>query len=768
MKQWIFEERTGRIAVVILTLFLLWLRFPDFFSPSTTGVIEPYGDGIKAYTVIEYHAKYDKGFTWFEGMNYPYREHVVPAATQPLLSNTIKLISKVVDITPYTRVILHYSLLLGLLLCAFFLYLILRHFKLPTYLSIAVAIGLTFLSPQLHRMTAHYGLAHPEVLPIIMYLLLRLEEGRHWRTSLWIAVAVTAYSLIHFYYFAIIAFLISFYFLFGFIRKPSWPRLIRYAFHYSIQLLLPLCFFYFWMYYNDPVTDRTDQPWGFFHYVAIWEGIFTSMFQPFFQWVEEAIITIENTQFEGEAYVGLLAGLGSLVLLIRWIVSLFKKPIVQAGGTLKWYLNKMLWAALMLLFFSFCWPFSWEGWEWLLEYSGPIKQFRSVGRFSWAFYYIINIVVIVEIWGWLKDKSWKWWVLIPLLALLYYEAYNSCYASKIDIDQIRELKEGESYADIRDVNYDEFQALITVPYFNIGSDNFWYNGGGEIMPRSLILSMQTGLPTTSAMLTRTSLSQTMKQLELILEPYRKPQILDELPNGKPFLLMLGKYQFSQERTKYEHLLEGAQLIYENDSYQLYRVALDNFENSIESRKRKIHYVLRNDTLSLNDYGEFVSKDAELRFRYNSFDTLSADSTYMGTGALAVHTQKPQTIFEGTVPNQKGGKMYAFSFWMYLAQDLNPRSWVKLIEKDPETGEEISHVNHQVHRAVKALDNNGWGLVEFWYTPQKENARFQLVLKNEELKDGIIYLDELMIQPLASNIYKETPTYWFFNNRWYLK
>jgi hypothetical protein len=766
MKQRISDVNIGKIALITTFLLLLFLRFPDFFQTPNSKVIEAYGDGIKAYTVIEYHARYDSSLTWYEGMNYPYQEHVIPAATQPLISNTLKLISTYLyDVTPYTRAVIHFSLLLGLLLCAYFLYLIFIKLELPPWLSVGIAVGMAFLSPQLHRMTSHYGLAHPEVLPVILYLLLRLEEDRSWKTSAWIAVAVTAFSLIHFYYFAIITFTISFYFLFGFLRKPTASRLLRYAFHYSIQLIIPLVFFYFWMYHEDPVTDRTAQPWGFFYYKAIWEGIFTSMAQPHFQWIDQHVIKIETTQYEGQAYVGLVAALGSIWLFIRWIIGLGRQPLVRAGGKFQPFLNKILLAGLCMLFFSFCLPFSLQGMEWLADYAGPLRQFRSLGRFSWAFYYAINLAVFAELWHWLAEKKWKWVLLVPAVLLIGMEAYHHCYQYDLKLDEIKELKAGQQYTDIEGIDYDEFQAIVTVPYYNIGSDNFWYAGAGDILPRSQILSMQSGLPVTSAMLTRSSLSQTMKQIELILEPYRLPAILGEYPNEKPLLLMLSNYHYSQQKDKYEHLLEETQLLYDSGSYQLYRLSLPTFEKRLENRIRKIRYTLKNDTLSLRRHGDFLSRDSAHTFLYDGFDQQRADRTYRGEGGLQMAASDTRPIFDGAIPLQQEGGWYAFSVWAFLGADFYPRTWMSIIEYNEASGEEVNRQAVQAQQAVRVLDD-GWGLLEMVYIPKRKDTRIKLVAENKDLKDAPLYFDELLVRPEVSDIYREESQYIFKNNRWF--
>ena len=761
------RETGGAILILFLMVGLLALRFPDFFQSPNSKVIEPYGDGYKVYAVMEYHARYDTCYSFYQGMNYPYGEHVIPADAQPLISNTVKFISAyLVDITGYTRAILHFSLLFSILLCAFFLFRLLYRLDSPVWWAVAVAAGITFLSPQLHRMASHYGLSHTAALAIVLFLLLRLDESRSWRMSAWIAVAVFCFSMLHFYFFAILSFFISFYFLASFLRRPRWQKIPRYVFHYSIQVLLPLAFFYFWMYHGDPVEGRTGQPWGFFVFHSIWEGVFTSLFQPHFQWIDENVIRIEQVQYEGAAYIGLVAGVGSIILLARWIAGRFRQPIVRAGGERNAYLNKIFWAALALLLFSFGYPFTIPGLEGWLDYAGPIRQFRSVGRFNWAFYYVINIIVFTELWQWAKGRPWRVALSALALAVLYFEAFNSIYAVNLGLDEVPELQAGKRYSEIEGINYDEFQAILTVPYFNVGSDNLWFHGEGEIVPRSLTLSTQTGLPTTSAMLTRTPLWQTLKQVQLILEPYRRPAILDDFPNDKPLLLLVANYHFEQQKERYQHLLEGTQLLYETDSYRLFRLPLATFAERINARVREINHTINTDTLSLHPHGVFLSKDSNQTFYYESFDSLTTASYYRGGGAMKGPAADGVVVFDGSIPRQAALGWYTFSVWMYLGEDLRARSEAQILEYLPEGEQEVYQQRFHVYGQVKAIDNDGWGLLEFRFIPQLADSRIRFTIRNEELGQQPLYLDELFIRPEVDDVYRQEDNYVWKNNRWF--
>ena len=178
-----------RITVLLLITIWVFSRYNDFFELDPSKVIEPWGDGFKAYTVIQYHARFDTTYSHYNGMNYPYGEQAVAAATQPLISFPLKWISEnLVDISGQTVVIVNLLMLLGIVLSAFFLYLIFERLGLPGWYSVLGGLGITLLAPQIQRIGFHYGLAHVEVIPIGIYLLLRYQENKHWKWSAWIAI----------------------------------------------------------------------------------------------------------------------------------------------------------------------------------------------------------------------------------------------------------------------------------------------------------------------------------------------------------------------------------------------------------------------------------------------------------------------------------------------------------------------------------------------------------------------------------------------------
>lgn len=762
------SHRWTNLAWLLLLLAALGLRFPDFFQSPNSKVIEPYADGLKAYTNIEYHARYDSSLTYFQGMNYPYGDHASAAVTQPLVSGLIKLVSDyVVDITGYTRAIIHFSLLLGIGLASLFLMLLLRRLGCHPWWAMAAGLGVAFLSPQLHRFISHYGLAHLEVIPVMLYLLARLEEAHSLKFSFLMALAVAAFSLIHFYYFAIMAMTLGLYFGIGFLRKPGIKRLLKYALHYGVQVGLPLVFFYFWMYHNSSITDRAARPWGFFHFHAIWENLVTSPYIPWYQYIDQHWIKIQQS-YEGQAYLGLVAIVGLLAMLGRWAGSRFRQPFVRAGGKLQPFLAKALGASSILLLLSFGLPFTLPGLEGYLDYTGPYQQFRSVGRFNWPFYYVANIVVLAELWHWVakQQDNLRLGAGIAALLLLGAEAWYSANGPDLRLDSIAELEEGRKYTDLPGIDWGEFQAVLPVPYFNLGSDNFWYETEGLPMPRTLIIGIQTGLPTTGAALTRTSRGQAIRQLELVHEPYRLPRILADFPNGKPLLMLVDNHHFSQQKARYAHLLEGAQLIYESDSYRLYRQPLQAFEDRIAARAREIRYRIANDSTGLFPVDGCLATDATAGISLQSFDTLRSARYYRGGGAFQGLSGQRNVLFDQPIPKQFGTGWYNFSAWVYIDQDRLAQAEAHFEEYEPETGAVVKAEVLPLHRSLSVVDTNGWALFEKVFIPQRSDTKVRLWVQHPRILRDTLWVDELLVRPDAVEVYRQGPGYVYRNNRWF--
>ena len=754
------------ILLLLCALVLITLRFGSWFGQMNR-VVEPYGDGFKAYTNIQYHATHDSTLSHFEGMNYPYGEHVIPAVSQPLVSNSINFISRVVvDIRPYTVAVVNGLMLLSVLLCSLFLFLILRKLKLPVWYAICVALGLTFLSPQIHRMIAHFGLSHLEAIPILLYLLLGFHEKMQWKYSIWIAVIAILFPLIHFYYFAIFAFTVSFYFLFKWLYQPSWKHLLSCIPHYAVQIVLPLSFFIYWLILNDPVHDRTPEPWGFFAYHTLWEGVVTSMDQPYFQWIDQKVIDIRPVGYENAAYIGIIAFVTSLILIGNWLKRKNKRQIFEFKNDSGNFLTTIFWTSFFILIIALGLPFTINGLEFLLDYTGPFRQFRSVGRYAWLFYYVVNIIVFTWLYERLQPAKYGKIVLGLLIGLLFFEAYNSAYSWNLDLDIVEELEPGKSFPETTDIDYDQYQAILTVPYYSIGSDQFYWEPEGFIIQKSLTLSIQTGLPVTSAAITRSSRSQTLEQMQFVTEPYRHPVLLDTLPSQKPLLMLLDQREYEKEKERYEHLLEGAELIYsKGDRLRLYHLPLSTFRNRLDERVQQVYETIANDTTLTWSGDGWAAGSDNLGYYYDSMDDRKSLRSYLGNGGYEGLLAQVNTIDIPNLPKQKAEENYELSIWLYIADDRRTHANFTLFEYD-QNDQLIRQHSVQGFQAIDLFDSNGWAMLEMDFKPAASDSHFQLTFSYPRLRKSVVYVDELLVRPKSVDVYYKNVEYVWVNNRHY--
>jgi hypothetical protein len=755
----------GLAAVIVLMIVCIYIRFSAMLEARPDQVLEAWSDGYKAYETVLYHIRYDSTYSHYSGMNYPFGEHVVPADCQPVLSNTVKLLKPLFpSIDDYTMPMVHYSMILSFFLCGIFVYLIFSKWDVAPWYAVPAAVGITFLNPQTERMAGHFGLGHLAAVPMTLYLLLVWEEKPTLRTNLALAATVFVFSMLHFYFFAMLAFLIFFYLFFSYLLKPSRVKLIQSATAFTIQVLLPFVFFYIWMNYLDPVNDRSVSPEGFFDYKAYWEGLLLSEAQPWYSWIDQHISHIRRLNIENKSYLGLVAVVYALVVIARWLGAYFRKPAIQLNATYSHTTNAAFYAAFVILLFSLGLPFIIRGLEPLLAYTGPIRQFRSVGRFAWVFYYVINILAFTALFHLLKDKrTWTWIVGVCGLGFMLYEARNQTLSTKFDLWTIKECQPGHTFNDITGLTYSDYQTTLPIPYCNIGSEIPGFNQQGQVLQKVLLLSTQTSLPTAGAMLTRTSLSQTLKQLQLISEPYRIPAIFEDYPNDKPILMVWDERYAPPAATRYRHLLDGAKLVYRKDDelepYGFYNLPLDSYHKRIEQRRDSIRNILQNDTL-LHAIGPFRTTAPDTNFWYDAMDTETADKHYLGSGGKKLDLADKAFLFTGPMPS--GVNRQVVSFWVYMNKDFIPRTELEIVEYGPDPV--APRMVRKVGDIIAAIDNNGWALVELPYQPNGPRNGVSISLKNYATSSGVLYVDELLIRPVDTNLYREDAEHLWWNNR----
>lgn len=775
------------LAALVLGIFMVMGLFSNWLNNLNSGVIEPWGDGFKAYHAIIYHARYDSTYSWYQGMNYPYGEHVVPGASQPLLSNGMKVLQSIgIPASDYGWGIIHGSILLGIVLAVLFTYLLLRRLGVGFLLSLIGSGFLTLMAPQVFRIGAHYGLAHLEVLPIALYFLHRWHTKPGWQRCLPLAGVVTIFSLIHFYYFAILAFTLGGFLGAHWLLSRQWKRWWFYGVQLFLMFGLAAIAFFSWFELTDPTVGRNDAPYGYEVYQAHPTSVFTSHFQPHWR----GIMSYKATpSFEGWAYIGLPA-IGLLGLLaVLWLARRFRQPFLPATTDQRLYLNALLLAGAGLLLFSFGFPMDELGGAKLMEKLGPLKQFRSLGRFAWLFYYAIGIGLWYSLHLLLKHpnhffssgnkrKKWIAYTLIGLtIAVSSLEVVNRW--KQLDFRQLRpiaDLFEEPLLSDQIDIDYDRYQAIVPLPYYNIGSGNFWLDQSGWVAHKMQVINWQTGLPSTAAMLTRTALWQTLKQLQFMSEPYRTATLLADLPNQKPFLLIVDTKYRDHLGLKQDHLSNVATFLAEKDNLLFYELPLDAYQQQLNNYQALAFEKYQQDS-SLVVLNEFSISDS-LPFYYQNFDGIQ----HNGFGILTNEVAKPitkSTPSKGYRQQGLSGDLgngedvfdikanidsghYVLSFWI----DLKPQRHARSVARLHLSQKNDWHKDFPLNEHLRLLDNNGWALIEIPLSLGHHLHRLRLNLQMPLLEGQQFRVDDVLLRPADLDVFQQFGDELFYNNRYY--
>jgi hypothetical protein len=768
----------GLVLTILLTVFCMFFFLGKLLVHPNEIYFKASDDGIQAYYGALYHVKYDAAYWQFQGMNYPYGEQVFFTGCQPLIANAIKLISTVVDISNYTVGIINMIMLLSIALCPIFLYLIFKHLKLPPIFAAVAAVAITFLSPQFIRMGGHYSLTYQFAIPLFLLLLLKFYESPSIKKSVVISVLMFFMAGTQFYFFGFFAIISFAYWLFLFFQTnslftESYLEKIKFcAKHIFIQLILPFLLVQCLMLLGDSAQDRTQQPWGYLNYFTNLAGVFFPLDKPpYTDFLLKFIKPEYPPSMEGYSYVGLVATLSFVLLILISVKQLlflkFKKVFVPTSNSV---LNVFFWASIIALLLAFAYPFRIQGHERWLSYAGPLKQLRAIGRFAWLFYYVINIIAFYKISQWVEDKKPVFKNVILFIALLivsvdaYYTANDkqNLFNNKIaKLDDAKNSSPKNKW--LTEINTNDYQAIIGLPDFHIGSENIWITSASEMMGDVFITSLQTGLPTTMVFLSRTSLGQTYKNIQMIKEPYRKLEIIKDFKNNKPFLVLAREAELNENE---KNLLSKCKKIKSTPSFNVYELQVAALKSISDNLYTETVSQMNKQKTFLIDGFEYT--DSVKTFIHQGFDEQLNQNSFVGTGCYEGKLKDYNFVFNDTLPNFKNEQEYTVSFWLdNYTEDMYPRT--TCLMKGLDSAGSYNTFEFPMWYGMKIIDGNR-ALIENKIKLRNKKDHLAITIWHYDIADNkkMFRLDELFIRPSKDTIYKVTEGQSIMcNNRIYL-
>lgn len=759
---------TGAILTTLFSMLVLFILFGNLLKDPNKVYFAGDGDGLQSYYGTLYHVLHDTAYARSYGMNHPYGEMVLFTGNQPVIANTVKFISEnIIDISRYTIGILNVLMLFSIALAALFIFLIFRQLNLPVLVSFITAIAISFLSPQVGRLGGHFSLSYVFFIPVFIYLLIRFYRTRSYTVTVFIGLMTLLAAFTHFYFLGFYGLLFLFYWVVLLIKEKQDFRKVRFFMpHILIQLILPVIIIQIYSMGFDDVSDRTSNPWGILYLRAYPESVFLPVGKPYGLFLDK-IMTFNHIDWEGWAYTGLVAVTGFIFILVGIIRKFIRKEfssILCVTDSL--LLNIFFWASLAGLIYSFGLPFI-LGLEGLLHYLGPLKQMRGIARFSWLFFYVMNIITFYILWVWLREKKYSitaWILLLASIIFVSYDAWlNSRSMEHYMNNHIPALDDWENNLPenqwVNDIDPDEYQAIIPIPYFHIGSENLWILTKCDILKHTYIASLKTGLPTTGVLLSRTSLGQSYRNIEMMLEPYRFPEVLMDMPDHKPFLILAATCDEMNSNEK--NLLERSEFITGNIFFKLYSIEYDTLALlAITKRDEVLSEINRFDLINKNN---FMVIDSSSCFHYYDFEESEGKSSYYGNRGYEGKLKEYNTIFWDSLPTFGNDSLAVISFWLGNARnDLVPRSTIEFAMTDQD-GQLLSAEYKNLGNLYTLLDGD-WALLEYGIQMDKPGDILKITIWNKDVRKEKLVIDELLIRPVSMDIFKKLNGGVWKNNR----
>ena len=650
------EHIRSVIALIVIALIILWPRFGHFLQHPNGFLFASQGDGLKNYFVFGYYLKWDQGLH-FSGLNHPYGDHLLLTDSHPAMAWVLNMIDDhVFSIADYSVAIINLAMIGGILLGAIAVFLILRHYQLPHWYAIVVALCITFLSPQLDRMHGHLSLSYVFALPLFWWLLIKAEamqQGWRWYAALF--VYCLSVGGIHLYYLGIISVFLGAYLLVKFFfRSGDIRAFVRSEGMLLLCTILPLVFFQLFSMLTDPFDDRPLSPYGFYAYFATPGSIFLPHFSSltyFLQTLFEPKIT-----WEGRAFIGTVPLIFLLVLIGSMIPKRSRSNVLKVLGPFRLYLL----AGILVLLYAMCIPFR-QGFQFLTEWIPQLKQFRALGRFAWVFYYVIGIAsayYLYQLYTWVSNR-FSTTLAIALLALglavwavdagAFYLAHtrdlehpNWAFENKSDT-----YLEGLATAGIK---VDDFQAIMVLPIVSIRTDKVVFDQDFAPYQEGMHCAWHTGLPIIQASTSRPSFSQSFSNIQLVSHPWMTKTRLTDM-DSRPLLLISGKEGAISSNEK--RLLDQSDVLWENGGMQFRRLELSSFDPVLP----KVDFA--EEPQSMQGATRLYHADSVSMY-YEGYDSISMDISFRGTGAS--YSVGAVDVFKGHLPESD---QLEASFWVYI-------------------------------------------------------------------------------------------------------
>lgn len=695
-------------------LFLFLALTQELYLPIGKNLSDYTSDGIKNLYTFAYYLKYDKGFS-FTGLFYPFTEQVVYMDAQPFWVWVIKCFESIFHFHVENPVLyIHLILFFNMLLCGFFIFLILFHFCEDYLFTVFGTFIIVLMSPQIFRFSAHYALGNMGIIPMFWWGYICLSSHKKIIPHLLFLMALLGVGYIHPYLLLMLVFLfLSFEGIHAIVSKKIPYLKISTVF-------ASLILFQVSMKMTDSITDRPTKVWGAKAFACNLYDVLLPLSGVVKEFFIQLFPKIPQGTTEGHGYISIFGVFVLLLLIYKFFRSLnkypWKAPLV-AGSINHWVL-----AAIPVLLFAFFIPFRWNL-DWLINAVAPLKQFRGTGRFIAEFYYVYLVFVFVYLKKMLDaNKNIMSAVIFSGALITSYDIYNnSRYMvnefkrnGKADAYHSFKIKSERFFSKIK--NMQDYQCILPYPPSTEGTEVMWLDTDNSIKANYFWLSYFYHLPLATVHSSRASFSKNMSVLQLSGYYTTPKPILEQLDKSKKCLVMVDNAHLNENIP----LLRNAVFI---DSFE--RISILSLDLNRLANPTKNNFNV-----------DWVDTASYSLLANNHFDSAPKGKLFLkdkkiGTDVITVH-----------VSDDKKNKKVRVLFW--YTPKLNDNSSIPVLSaySVKEQTETFIHDWREKHTSTYNY-NNGWFCVDYLLEVDSETNTLRCKISADDiLVDNVtVYLQK---------------------------
>lgn len=755
-------KAVGLLLTFVASVAVLLVLFgAEPFLHLQTNMFGGGGDIQKDIFNTYWQAKYDNSVRHCGSMNYPYGEETTYTGCQTYVSAPLQWLRRagIGDFSRYTLLLMNLALVVSILLCPLFLYLIFHELKVPEWLAIGAAAAITFFSPQMGRIGAHLSLAYLFIIPCALYLFFQWWMTRRTCYCVWIALLAFFAILAHPYYIIFIGAIWAMAWLYLLFSKkkvevPGWKSVCQCL----LQMVVPMVLFGLLVQTGGDGGVRALLPTGFYKNNGDWAG-------PFFPQCRFGLP--ELSSWEGQIWIGFVAVAVLTVGLVKTVAKLFRREWRELlRVTDHEFLNLLFWTSVLVLLFSFGIPLLWFPLR-FLAHLGPLGQFRALGRFGWLFFFVMNIIAVYAVGKYVHRLCLPGKIAVSVLVVVvlttdvvgiyrqYWFRCNAINPSPIFSDVDNKSIENRW---VDKINSADYQSVLPLPYFSVGSEHLYYTVANEHFGRAFYVSAKTGLPMHAINASRSVITQVYDNLALVRPPYLPFAALSGLPDQRPILLTAPTNGWI--RGEERQLLEYAEPLFSANGIDFYKMEIADFHRYESEFQKKMSLFADSCSLYETAPGIFCS-DSAARFVLHTFDDTPTQTAFVGEGAAEHYVTFWETVYDGC-PNLSGTVVVSFLLSDYL--DNRSGYYQYRVERFLPDGRKIYHDQSALDGYVSHVFN-GWARVGYGIPNVSATDRIVVSVRNRlREKDNPVYIDNLLLQEENTHVVNGDGTVRLLDNR----